>query len=128
MRIPAMFGASRHVTLRVTSESGPASFDALVLFDHRRRFETRSFSNQQTPFETELSDGDVTIVVRPRDAAHLVAAEYEVTVGGKRRLWVRSWHGMPILRRHRGGVIGDGIPHPDAPGADGPPVVALAPR
>lgn len=44
MRLLPMFGASRHVTLRVTSESGPATFDALVLFDKRHGFETRSFS------------------------------------------------------------------------------------
>src|SRR5215218_8657566 len=126
MRLLAMFGASRRVTLRVTSESGPAIFDALVVFDRNRGFETRRFSGQQTPFETELSDGDVTIVVRPRDAAHPVVAEYEVAVAGKRRLWVRSWDAMPILRRRRGGVMGAGISDPDAPGADEAPVGALA--
>jgi len=101
-------------------------FDALVLFDRQRGFETRRFSGQQTPFETALPDGDVTIVVRPRDATRPVSAEYDVTVGGKRRLWVRSWDAMPILRRRRGGVIGAGISDPGAPGADGPPVGALA--
>jgi hypothetical protein len=124
MRLLEMFGTARHVTLRISSERGPAIFDALVLFDRQRRFETQRFSGQQTPFETQLPDGDVTIVVRPRDATHPVAAEYEVTVAGKRRLWVRSWDAMPILRRRRGGVIGAGISAPDAPGADGAPVGA----
>ena len=126
MRLLEMFGTSRHVLLRISSESGPAIFDAVVLFDRQRGFATQRFSGQQTPFETELSDGDVTIVVRPRDATHPVVAEYEVTVAGKRRLWVRSWDAMPILRRRRGGVIGAGISGPDAPGADGTSVGALA--
>src|SRR5215210_2989245 len=126
MRPLGMFGVSRHVTLRITSESGPAIFDALVLFDRHRGFETQRFSGQQTPFETELSDGDVTIVVRPRDATHAVAAEYEVAVAGKRRLWIRSWADMPVLRRHRGGVIGAGLPGPHLPGTDEPPVGAPA--
>jgi hypothetical protein len=125
MRLFPMFGTSRHVTLRVTSASDRATFDALAIFDRRRGFETQRFSRQQTPFETELPDGDVTIVVRPHDATQPVVAEYEVVVAGTRRLWVRSSHGMPILRRHRGGVIGAGIPDPDA-GTDGPPVGALA--
>jgi hypothetical protein len=124
MRLLEMFGTSRHITLRISSESGPAIFDALVLFDRQRGFETQRFSGQQTPFETALSDGDVTIVVRPRDASHPVAAEYELTVAGKRRLWVRSWDAMPILRRRRGGVVGAGISDPDAPGANGAPVGA----
>jgi hypothetical protein len=114
------------VTLRVTSESGPATFDALVVFDRRRGFATQEFSEEQTPFETELSDGDVTIVVRPRDATHPVVAEYEVAVAGKRRLWIRSWADMPVLRRHRGGVIGAGLPGPHLPGTDGPHVGAPA--
>jgi hypothetical protein len=126
MRLLTMFRASRHVTLRVTSSNGPTLFDALVVFDRQRGFETRRFSGEQTPFETELSDGDLTIVVRPRDATHPVVAEYEVAVAGKRRLWARSWHGVPILRRRRGGVIAAGIADSDAPGADGTPVGALS--
>ena len=74
--------------------------------------------------ETELSDGDVTIVVRPRDAAHRVAAEYEVTVGGKRRLWVRSWDELPVLRRYRGGVVGAGLSGPHPTSGDEPPIGA----
>jgi hypothetical protein len=128
MRLLTLFGVSSHVTLRVTSESGPAIFDAVVLFDRQRGFETKSFSGQQTPFETELSDADVTIVVRPRDASRPVVAEYEVTVAGKRRLWSRSSHGMPILRRRGGGVIGAGMADSDAPGAGGAAEGALAIR
>jgi hypothetical protein len=118
MSLLSMFSVARHVTLRVTSESGPATFDALVVFDRRRGFATQEFSEEQTPFETELSDGDVTIVVRPRDATHPVVAEYEVAVAGKRRLWIRSWTDMPVLRRRRGGVIGAGLPGPHLPGTD----------
>jgi hypothetical protein len=127
MSLLSMFGASRHVTLRVTSESGPATFDALVIFDRRRGFETQSLLSQQTPFETELADGDVTIVIRPLDPSHTVVAEYEVAVSGKRRLWVRSWQTTPIvLRRRRGGVISAGLPDPHPPSAEGSPVGALA--
>jgi len=126
MNLRSMFTTARHVTLRVTSESGPATFDALVVFDRRRGFVTQEFSEEQTPFETELSDGDVTIVVRPRDATHPVVAEYEVAVAGKRRLWIRSWADMPVLRRHRGGVIGAGLPGPHPPGTDEPDVGAPA--
>jgi hypothetical protein len=126
MTFLSLLGASKHVTLRVTSESGPAIFDAIVVLDRRRGFETRHFSGQQTPFETELPDADVTIMVRPRAPTHAVAAEYEVAVGEKRRLWVRSWHGTTLLRRHRGGVIGAGLPDPETPGMHGPPVNVLA--
>jgi hypothetical protein len=126
MSFLSMFSGSRCVTLRVTSENGPAIFDALVVFHRRHGCETQSFTGQQTPFEAELPDVDATIVVRPRDATHSVAAEYEVAVAGKRRLWVRSWQGMPVLRRHRGGVIGAGLPVSQGPDSDTPPVGALA--
>ena len=126
MSLLSMFGASRHVTLRVTSERDAATFDALVVFDRRGGFATQRFVEQQTPFETELSDDDVTIVVRPRDATRPVVAEYEVAIAGKRRLWVRSWAGMPVLRRRQGGVIGEGLSDPTPPGTNEPPVGAPA--
>jgi hypothetical protein len=127
MKLLSMFSAPRRVTLRVTSESGSAAFDALVIFDRRRGFETQRFVGQQTPFEAELVDGDVTIVIRPLDVNHTVVAEYEVAVAGQRRLWARSWHGTPIvIRRQRGGVIAAGIPDDHPPGADGLPIGALA--
>ena len=125
MSLLSRFSTPRHVTLRVMSESGPATFDALLVFD-RPGLATQRFSEEQTPFETELSDGDVTIVVRPRDATHPVVAEYEVAVGGKRRLWVRSWDELPVLRRYRGGVIGAGLSGPHPPSGDEPPVGAPA--
>jgi hypothetical protein len=125
MSLLSMLSAPRHVTLRVTSESGPATFDVLVVFD-RGGLATQRFSEEQTPFETELADGDVTIVVRPRDATHPVVAEYEVAVGGKRRLWVRSWDELPVLRRYRGGVIGAGFSGRHSPGRDEPPIGAPA--
>jgi hypothetical protein len=126
MSFLSTFGAVRCVTLRVYSENRPAIFDAIVVFDRRHGCETQSFTGQATPFEVELPDVDATIVVRPRDATQRVAAEYEVAVAGKRRLWVRSWHGMPVLRRHRGGVIGAGLPVSQGPDTGTPPVSALA--
>jgi len=122
MDLLSMFSPKR-VTLRVTSERDPATFDALVVFDGRHGFATQRFSEQRTPFEAQLSDGDVTIVVRPRDVEHPVVAEYEVAVSGKRRLWVRSWAEIPVMRRRKGGVIGAGLPAPSA-GSDEPPVGA----
>ena len=121
MRLLSKFGASRHVTLRVTSEGPAASFDALLIYDRRHGFETESHLGQQTPFEAELADRDVTIVIRPLDGTHTVVAEYEVAVAGQRRLWARSWHSTPIvLRRRRGGVIGAGFPDNHPPGAEVP--------
>jgi hypothetical protein len=127
MRFLPTFGASRHVTLRVTSERAPAAFDALVIYDRRRGSETQSLQGQQTPFEAELADRDVTIVIRPLDATHTVVAEYEVAVAGQRRLWARSWHStLIVLRRRRGGIVGAGFPDNHPPSAEGPAIGALA--
>jgi len=126
MGLLSAFRPSRHVTLRVFSNGDPAKFDALVVLDRRRGFEVQNFADRETPFETELPDRDVTIVVQPRDAAHPVIAEYEVAVAGKRRLWARSWHATPVLRRHRHGIVGAGVAHRPMPDADGPAVGAPA--
>jgi hypothetical protein len=110
MRLLSMLRGSRRATLRVSADGGPAEFDALLLFEGGRRPETRVLTAERTPFALELPDEDVTVVVRPRDRARSIVAEYAREVGGRRVLWGRSWMPTPVLRRLGGVIVCAGVP------------------
>ena len=118
--------SQRRVTLRVTADGAPAAFDALILFDQRRVFKGQTLRGQHTPFEIDLPDTDVTIVVQRRDHHRRVIAEYEVTASGKRQTWGRSWQPTSVLQRRGGRIVCAGLPEHTDPGNDVPPIGALA--
>jgi hypothetical protein len=102
-------GRGRRTTLRLRSEGAPAAFDALLIFGGRRRGETEVIAGE-TPFERALPEREVTVVVRPRDAARPVVAEYECAVGGEPVLRGRSWAAIPVLDCRRGSIVCAGLP------------------
>jgi hypothetical protein len=112
MALPFAGRGRRTTTLRVRSEGAPAAFDALLLFGGRHRGETEVIAGE-TPFERALPEREVTVIVRPRDAARPVVVEYECAVGGAPVLRGRSWAAIPVLSCRRGSIVCAGLPGAD---------------
>lgn len=110
MRIPRR--PRRRATLRVTApeSDGPRDFEALVLLGGRRPVPLRF--NAQTPFERELPDDDLTIVVSAADLGTPLAVEYVVARGSRVVLAGRSWWPIAVIQRRRRRVVAGGIHGP----------------
>jgi hypothetical protein len=118
MSVLSVFRTPARATLRVDADGGPAPFDALVIIESaRHRMVARTLRNEHTPFVLALPDQDVTVIVRPRDAARPVVAEYARERGGRRLLWGRSWDATPVLQRRGGAILCAGVPS-DRPEGD----------
>jgi|SRR6185437_3027033 len=122
MSIRRLLRRHGRATLRVTAaESEPAVFDALILLGGGHAASSpRRLRGEATPFNLDLPDEDMTVVIQPRDPGRRLIAEYEREVGGRRVLLGRSWMPTPILQRLRGGIVCTGLSaSDDVPGPDG---------
>jgi hypothetical protein len=115
----SFFRTPVRATVRVDADAGPALFDALVIIESTRHgMVTRALQGERTPFVLALPDQDVTVIIRPRDPARPVTAEYARERGGRRLLWGRSWDPSPVLRRRGRAILCAGVPG-ESPGGDG---------
>ncbi|AHG92868.1 hypothetical protein J421_5333 (plasmid) [Gemmatirosa kalamazoonensis] len=105
-------------TLRIRSAGAPATFDALLVLGGARGGEMRAVVGE-TPFELAVPDGEVTVVVRPRDPARPVVAEFACEVGGQPAARGCGVAPVPVLHFRPGGVSCGGLPFAD--GKPAPP-------
>lgn len=113
-----LFGPSRRATLRITSgrPNQQVRFDAMLTLG-RRHLRVQCITAEQTPFEVELPDVDLSAVVRAHSVTDSLIVEYVVEKGDERRLYGQSRLPLAILERRASGILVGGLPAPaiDAP-------------
>jgi hypothetical protein len=106
-------------TLHIRSDGGPAAFDALLVLGGAGGGETQAVAGE-TPFEIPVPDGEVTVVVRPRDPGRPVVAEFACEQGGRPVGRGRGFAAIPVLHFRPGSVVCAGLPGAAKPdGGDG---------
>ena len=110
------------VALRLTAASGaPDSVlvEAICLCGPIRRVsDTRAVAAQSTPVELPLPPGDLVAVVHQVGGSGQLLVEYEVTRGGRRRVYHRSRHPVTVVVHRGGRTFSGGLPS-SAEGAPG---------
>jgi len=121
-----MAQADGRIIWRVQSLNGearPKAFDALLLTSDRALRDTLSparLIGVATPFERELPDADLTIIVRTTDAASSLVSECDVLgPTGQRRVYGRSRSNLAVFVCSKSGITVTGLPEPGSE-ADAP--------
>ena len=96
-------------SLRISSEPAGATFDVLLVCGGTDGGAMRAHAGE-TPFELAVPDGEVTIVVRPREPSRPVLAEYVCEAGGQPVARGRGCAAVPVLHFRPGGVTCAGLP------------------
>src|SRR5215211_5290684 len=110
-----LHSGARRATLRVTSGAPdtPLRFDAMLTIG-RRRLRSRRIIAQQTPFEIELPDADLSAVVRAERTTDLLVVEYVLEENGECCMYGKSLLPLAILERRARGILVGGLPAPSA--------------
>ena len=107
------------IVLRVQSAKGearPNAFDALILSTDpavRAKLSPARLIGMAIPFERELPDGEVTIIVRATEASSSLVSECDVFgPNGQRRVYGRSGNNLAVFVCSRSGILVTGLPEP----------------
>jgi len=115
------------IVWRVQSANGEAqlnAFDALVLTTDasvRPTLLPARLLGMSTPFERELPDANLTIIVRANDATSFLVSECDVfDATGKRRVYGRSGNSLAVFMCSDSGIMVTGLagPNTDADGRE----------
>jgi len=109
------FGRTQgHARLRLTSSDGPDDhlrFDmVLIVGSIRPETDVRMQTDESTPAELHLPDGDLVAIFRqlPGGSGTLVV-EYTNERGGKKRAYARVMRRLAVITRRGGRVISGGL-------------------
>jgi len=105
------------------SDARSKTFDALILSNDpalRPALGPPRLIGIRTPFEKELPDGDVTLIVRATDATVPLVSECDVLdSAGQRRVYGRSSNHLAVFVCSKSGITVTGLPEPGS-GPDSP--------
>lgn len=116
-----MNDSAGRIIWRVQSANGeaqPNAFDALVLTTDasvRASLSPTRLIGMPTPFERELPDVDLTIIVRATDATTSLVSECDVfSPSGERRVFGRSRNSLAVFICSHSGILVTGLPGPSS--------------